>query len=184
VLIDTLDPFGGGEVFPLGRLREPLENLARASAFVLTRAEPGKRTDGIEAILRRYNPTAPVFRSWVVASKWRGGTPTGRVAAFCGLANPNTFWRVLRDSGLDAVTRWTFEDHHKYNCLEAGRMAQQTQLARLEYLVTTEKDYVNLPDGAFASLSGVKLCWLEVEVRLDDENRMMEYVKQATLQPQ
>src|ERR1035441_5713226 len=30
VLIDALDPFGGGQVFPLGRLREPPAGLARA----------------------------------------------------------------------------------------------------------------------------------------------------------
>ena len=38
VLIDALDPLGGG-VFPLGRLREPLTALARATAVVITRAE-------------------------------------------------------------------------------------------------------------------------------------------------
>ncbi len=169
VLIDTLDPFGGGEVFPLGRLREPMENLTRATAFVLTRAEPGKRTDAVEAVLRRYNPTAPIFRSWVQPSKWRGGTPGGRVAAFCGLANPNTFWRLLKAQGLCVETQWIYEDHHQYTCLEARRMAQLTQVAGLEYLVTTEKDYVNLPEGAFPALSGVKLCWIEIEARMEDE---------------
>ena len=183
VLIDALDPFGGAEVFPLGRLREPLENLSRASAFVLTRAEPGKRTDGIEAMLQMYNPKAPIFRSWVAPSKWRGGTPTGRVAAFCGLANPNTFWRVLRDQGLVVETQWIFEDHHQYGCLETRRMVQQTQAAQLEFLVTTEKDYFNLPDGAFAALAEVKLCWVEVEVRFDNEEGLMACVNHLTVKP-
>lgn len=181
VLIDTLDPFGGGEVFPLGRLREPLENLTRATAFVLTRAEPGKRTDGIEAVLHFYNPHAPIFRSWVQPSKWRGGTPCGRVAAFCGLANPNTFWRLLNDLGLAVEMKWIYEDHHKYGCLEARRMAKQTEAAGLEYLVTTEKDYVNLPEGAFAALAGVKLCWVEIEVRIDQEAELLECVSQLTV---
>ncbi|HEY3742761.1 MAG TPA: tetraacyldisaccharide 4'-kinase [Bryobacteraceae bacterium] len=181
VLIDTLDPFGGGEVFPLGRLREPLENLSRATAFVLTRAQPGKRTDGIEAILRHHNPHAPIFRSWVVGSKWRGGKPSGRVAAFCGLANPNTFWRVLKDYNLDATERWIYEDHHKYSFFETQRMARQTQEAGIEYLVTTEKDYVNVPEAAFKSFTGVKLCWLEIEVKIDDEAKLLEYVRKITI---
>ena len=181
VLIDALDPFGGGQVFPLGRLREPLDNLSRASAFVLTRAEPGKRTDGIEAMLRKYNPLAPIFRSWVAPSKWRGGTPTGRVAAFCGLANPTTFWRLLRDQGLVVEAQWIFKDHHKYGCLETRRMVQQTQNAQLEFLLTTEKDYFNLPDGAFGALDGVKLCWIEVEVRFDDEEGLLACVNHLTV---
>jgi tetraacyldisaccharide 4'-kinase len=181
VLIDTLDPFGGNEVFPLGRLREPIENLSRASAFVLTRADPGTRTDGIEEVLRHYNPQAPIFRSWVAPAKWRGGKPAKRVAAFCGLANPNTFWRVLSDLGVEAVEKWIFDDHHRYTCLEAMRLAHQTQLAGLEYLVTTEKDYVNLPEGSFAALGGVKLCWLEVEAKMSDEDGLLEYVRSLTV---
>src|SRR5581483_11867002 len=38
VLIDALDPFSRGDVFPAGRLREPMTALRRASAFVITRA--------------------------------------------------------------------------------------------------------------------------------------------------
>ena len=38
VLIDALNPFGGGEVFPVGRLREPPQGLARADAVVASRA--------------------------------------------------------------------------------------------------------------------------------------------------
>lgn len=182
VLIDCLDPFGGGDIFPLGRLREPLENLGRASAFVLTRANPGRATAGIESALRRYQPEAPIFRSWVVPSKWRGGTPAGKVAAFCGLANPNTFWKVLDELGLQVEERWTFDDHHKYTCLEATRLADQAQRAGVEFLVTTEKDYMNLPDGAFQAFEKVvRLCWLEVEVRLEDPSAFLEFVINRTL---
>ena len=39
VLVDALNPFGGGEVFPMGRLREPVQGLARADAIVITRSE-------------------------------------------------------------------------------------------------------------------------------------------------
>ena len=66
VLIDALDPLGGG-VFPLGRLREPFAALARATAVVITRAE--NRHPGIERLIRRYNPHAPIFRARVVAPR-------------------------------------------------------------------------------------------------------------------
>src|ERR1035438_9942988 len=69
VLIDALDPLAGG-VFPLGRLREPFENIARATAIVVTRVDPrvdpGQGTAGIEKLIRRYNAKAPIFRSRVV----------------------------------------------------------------------------------------------------------------------
>ncbi len=69
VLIDGLNPFGGG-VFPLGRSREPAEGLARATAIVVSRAEPGQHNTGLERQLRQYNRTAPIFRCRVVPREW------------------------------------------------------------------------------------------------------------------
>ena len=60
VLIDALNPFGGG-VFPLGRSREPAQGLSRATAIVVTRAEPGHHNTGLERQLRLYNTTAPIY---------------------------------------------------------------------------------------------------------------------------
>src|SRR5579863_112318 len=59
VLIDGLKPFGNGELMPLGRLREPMEALARADAFVITRSELSRITPAIERKLREYNSSAP-----------------------------------------------------------------------------------------------------------------------------
>ena len=70
VLIDALDPFSGGALFPLGRLREPLSALARADAFVITRVEPGSPIAGITARLRQYNKSAAVLCSRVGPRRW------------------------------------------------------------------------------------------------------------------
>ena len=47
VVLDALNPFGGGAVFPLGNLREPLGALSRAGAFVIMRAAPEREYAGI-----------------------------------------------------------------------------------------------------------------------------------------
>ena len=48
VVLDGLDPFGGGAAIPLGRLREPLAALGRADAVVVTRTAPGESIAAIE----------------------------------------------------------------------------------------------------------------------------------------
>ena len=63
VLIDAMSPFGNGELMPLGRLREPLEALARAGVLVITRTERSRIVPAIERKLRQYHPTAPIFRT-------------------------------------------------------------------------------------------------------------------------
>ena len=39
VLLDALDPFGGGRIFPRGLLREPIASLKRAGIVILSRAD-------------------------------------------------------------------------------------------------------------------------------------------------
>src|ERR1035438_1289288 len=70
VLVDGLNPFGGGEVFPLGRLREPVEALARADAIVITRGESSDLGPAIERVARQWNPRARVFLARIQAERW------------------------------------------------------------------------------------------------------------------
>ena len=103
VLIDGLDPFGGEDVVPLGRLREPLNALCRAHFFVVTRAEEDLRFQAIVRRLSELNPNAPAFRTRLIARSWhdyRNGEilpdlAGRRVGAFCALGNPENFWQTL-----------------------------------------------------------------------------------------
>ena len=177
VLIDGLDPFGGRATVPLGRLREPLEALSRADIFVVTRAENTAKFEAIRGELARYNESAPVFRTRLVARRWRdyltGETvevPAGtRVAAFCGLGNPQNYWNTLDSLGLERVFQWAFGDHHAYTPVEIQRTAHQARTYGAELLVTTEKDRINLPNHLERALKGMRLAWLEIELQLEDE---------------
>ncbi len=182
VLIDSLDPLGGGHVFPMGRLREPPEQLRRADIFLLTRVEPNQRTTGIEHELRKWNPAAPVFRSRVMFKNWQGGHPCGRVAAFCGLANPRAFWRTLEGLGIYARRQWEFDDHHVYSPLQTRQIAWQAKHGGFRYVVTTEKDFMNLSDDALAEFEGLELCWLEIDLEIEDERGLLAEIEQRLQQ--
>ncbi len=177
LIIDGLDPFGWDGIVPLGRLREPLEALNRADVFVVTRAENDLRYRAISERLRLYNSHAPVFRTRLVARCWRdyrtGACRTdldGRpVAAFCGLGNPENFWRTLDSLGLNVVFRWSFADHHSYNPFELQRIAAQARMRGAGLLVTTEKDRINCPDHLERAISPLDLAWLEIDLALEEE---------------
>ena len=70
VLVDALNPFGGGALFPVGRLREPVEGLARADAVLITRSEAGDLVPAIEREVRRVNPRVPIYRARIEAEHW------------------------------------------------------------------------------------------------------------------
>ncbi len=176
VLIDALNPFAGSAVFPLGFLREPLTALRRADAIVLTRAQPGRSYSGIRRRIRSVNSEAPIFLASVEPLTWihfssgdRVGHPPGPVVAFCGLANPASFWTTLANLRVEPVFRCDFDDHHHYTQRQVRTLARQAQGRGARSIVTTEKDAMNLPDCAREILGPMGLYWLKISTRLDDE---------------
>ncbi len=188
VLIDGLNPFAGGDVFPLGGLRESLGALARADAFVITRAAPEREYRGIRNQLRALNESAPIFRASVEPRYWinqrtraPGHPPEGPVAAFCGLANPASFWRTLKTIGIDPAFTWSFDDHHSYKWKELERLAAQARTNGGNVLLTTEKDAMNLPEHAGDILMAalVDLYWLKIGIQVDDEAGLMRLIESS-----
>lgn len=182
VLIDALDPLAGG-VFPLGRLREPLENLSRATEIVVTRAEPGQSIAGLERLLARYNAGAPVFRARVVPREWveleTGGVAAsvpGSVAAFCGLGSPRSFWRTLEELGADVRLRRAFGDHHRYQAKELRELAADAKAAGAAALVTTEKDAINLDEKVARMAGPLKVYWLKIDIEIEQEQDFLRRI--------
>jgi tetraacyldisaccharide 4'-kinase len=186
VLIDALNPFAGGAVFPMGRLREPLRALARADAFVLMRTAPEREYRGIRNRLLALNPSAPIFRGRIEPRYWvhtRTGQPAhppeAPAAAFCGLANPASFWGTLRSLGIDPLFTWTFGDHHRYRCTQVQRLAAQARMHGAPVLLTTEKDAMNLPERATEILldASMELYWLKIGIQVEREEALLELIE-------
>jgi tetraacyldisaccharide 4'-kinase len=187
VLVDALNPFGGGEIFPMGRLREPVEALARADAILITRSEASDLVPAIERAVRRWNPRAPVFRARIQPEWWvehRTGRnirteemKLERAGVFCGLGNPQSFYRTLDALGARYVDWVEFEDHHRYRPNELKRMAEQFRRIGATALVTTEKDAVNLCDGADELLAPLPLYWLKICMRIEGEAQLLAEIE-------
>jgi tetraacyldisaccharide 4'-kinase len=174
VVLDALDPFGGGEVMPLGRLREPIAALGRADVVIVTRTGRGRSIAGIEARIREHNPKAPVFtarvtpRGWIDAATGEAAGPPPRAGAFCGLGNPDSFWRSLRALGVVPLFRRAFPDHHRYTGEELRELASGAGA-----LLTTEKDAANLPAGWQQALAPLRVLWLEIGVEVDEAEALL-----------
>ena len=165
VLIDALDPLSGG-LLPLGRLREDFSALRRAHIVVITRTIAGRTYAGLTREIRRWNPNVPIFLSRTVTGLET--LPEG-AGAFCGLGNPEAFRTTLGqiraadsiEKELEATASVRlfqpaffeiFPDHHRYAEAETEALLQ-----RAPKLVTTEKDWLNLPprfqnDGRITAL--------------------------------
>ncbi|MBI4873265.1 MAG: tetraacyldisaccharide 4'-kinase [Acidobacteria bacterium] len=170
VLIDALDPFAGGAVPPLGRMREPLSALKRADVLVITRAARGRTFSGLEAELRRANPTAPLFYCRTRPEGWDGAF-SGPAAAFCGLANPAAFWDTLAGLGIRPVRTRAFPDHHRYSRAELETLERDARSAGAQTLLTTEKDLANLPGP-----TTLPLHWLRIGLEVDHAEELLRLI--------
>jgi len=150
VLIDATNPFGGGYLLPAGFLREPLDHLRRAHAFVITRSDEIDDVAGITRELRRFEPSAPIFTAIHGCAGLRvAGTQTPlapetlreqRVGSVCGIGNPASFRRILTRSGLTVAAACDFPDHHWFTAQDAAQMRDMMTAQSLDALITTEKD--------------------------------------------
>ena len=187
VLVDALLPFGGGHLIPLGRLREPLQELARADAIVVSRVDCGRAEASLERRLRRYNSHAPIFRAHTVPECWvdaasgneipAGEPPFTRAGAFCGLGNPESFWCILDLLGVRRVDSVEFGDHHKYWPREVQRLRDQFLACKAEAIVTTEKDSINLCEGWEELLAPLRLYWLKIGIQVEEEKALADLIR-------
>ncbi len=177
VTLDAADPLGGGQALPLGFLRERPEALGRADIVVVTRVAPGQSVAGVERLVRRYNPKAPVFTARVVPRRWvdaaTGETATlpDKVGAICGLGRPEAFWQTLRGLGIEPEFRRVFPDHHRYSL-------RDLRFGGVEAVLTTEKDVMNLPEGWQAALGGLRVLWLDIEVEVAEGEALLGMIKE------
>jgi tetraacyldisaccharide 4'-kinase len=151
LLMDASRSLGSESLLPAGCLREPLSAMARANILVFTRTETMPGT--IEAIgkLNQY----PVFAAatQLVGFRRLGGEiallssseiGAGPFFAFCGLGNPDAFFRDLQNWGLAVCGRVSFPDHHRYTDRDVLQIQREAKRVGANAFVTTEKDAQNL----------------------------------------
>lgn len=163
VLLNALDPFGGGRLLPAGNLREPASALSRAALALLTHSDQvaPERLAEIRAAVEAAHPGLPVAESVHKAEgvyglkddvrhalRWLKGR---KVCALSAIGSPVSFEAELRKAGAEVVQTWRYPDHHPYT---------ETELRTIESvrgglpLVTTFKDFPRLPKGWELVLSG------------------------------
>lgn len=181
VCIDSTDPFGGGKMLPAGRLREAKVGLNRADVVIVTRANIGSGIAVLRSGIADLNPFAQIFTSetaisGVVELKQiqskkgpdRREVKEHKVFAFCGIGNPEIFFKQLWQDGFEMAGTKTFRDHHKYRQMDIDETERLARDASADVLLTTAKDAVKLQELEF-TLS----CYVvEVEMVIDKADEL------------
>ncbi len=176
VLLDATAPRSAYRIFPYGSLRESVAGLRRADLVLWTRTELSSPPDALVDRLVEYDVLQVTSRMEAQAQLQAVGAGPDltakelrerHIVAFCGVAQPHTFYHALMKLGLEPEEVRYFPDHHRYSATD---LAQLAALAVDEgwVLITTEKDAVKLPPD-FTALQRVYA--LRVELVLDEAQR-------------
>lgn len=189
VLIDSLNPWGYGQLLPRGLLREPIQSLSRADCVLLTRCDQVEEEtlNQIERKIQQWTDR-PIIRSRFSPAgliNAKGDTRPietllhSNVAAFSGIGNPSGFRRSLTNTGLTVpdARYCIFPDHYRYRPSDLDSLGNWGVACEAESLITTQKDLVKIPQ---TELGGVPLWALQIELAFADpasEERLQNILK-------
>ena len=183
VTMDATNPWGGGKLLPYGRLRETPDSLSRADCVVITRCDQVRDLEDLRSDLRRLTGERPIFHSRMrtarMASLKNGSealSPDARVAAFCAVGNPHSFFEHVRRSGFELALQKSFPDHHVYSQDEIDSLSQAAKEAGASALITTAKDAVKLRTLSFALPCYV----LDIEIEIENAEELARLVAQKS----
>jgi tetraacyldisaccharide 4'-kinase len=118
-------------LLPVGRLREPLDSLRRASVVVTEQDE-----------LKEVPVSAKTM--WSVHRGISISNPPEQPVVFCGIARPQHFVKQLREAGLRESATKFYRDHHRYSEQDIRNLMQLKDKNCSRGFITTEKDAINL----------------------------------------
>ena len=150
------------QMFPAGKLRQPLSELKRADIIIITKT----RQESEHQFLNQYqniiiySSSTTSILSWdntnqALIKKTSQKMNHNKIFIFCGLADPNSFFQSSKKHYSNLCIKKSYSDHFQYQnndkFLEHCTLAQQQKISTF---VTSYKDFVKLQnDNSFISLN-------------------------------
>lgn len=136
--------YGNGFMLPAGPLREPKCAARHADAIIVIKSNRPRRKFVLPAgvpVFYAHNQTISPYDE------------DARLYAFAGIGYPKKFFRAL---GKNVVGRKSFADHYQYTTADLEKLFAAAARKNAQ-LITTEKDWVRLPQYARDRIKYAKL---------------------------
>jgi tetraacyldisaccharide 4'-kinase len=171
VLIDCQAPFGNEHLLPRGTLREPATHLLRASTIFITKSDGN--TTGLRSRIARLNGSAGIIEC-IHHPLYLEDLFTGerheldflkghKVAAFSGIAQPESFENSLIKLGAELVYSKRFADHHRFTLQEVLNAVNRSKKRLATAVITTQKDAVRFPK---VDRRDLPILFMRVEIKI------------------
>ena len=157
---------GNGLTIPSGPLRESLFGLKRAECVIIN----GKKNKYIENEIYKKNKKIKIFYSNYKPqniNEFRNK----KIIAFAGIGNPQNFFDLLTDHGLNIIETIKFPDHYKYSKKELENLLNKKKDNGV-ILLTTEKDYFRISENYTKNIHCLK-----IKTEIENKNQFINEIK-------
>lgn len=177
LLLDHLDPFGGGKLLPWGNLRESPRAAKRADVVIFTRSVsntiPPEARDlikGKEIFFSRHEYDGLYDRD---EEEVRPGELKGRkVAVYSGIAVPESFEDTVTERITEPDFSFRFSDHHMYDGEDIRFMKDRVPAGTV--FITTEKDWFK---SAELFPEDTDILVLKIRMAFDNIDRLLNIIE-------
>jgi len=180
LVLDATDPFGGFQMVPFGRLREPLYAIKRADVVIVSRAHRPFDQGQLISIVKYFcGDRIPILFTYTAITGLRhleSGLVydpdefTGWNAwVMCGIGNPRAFVDDLVGIGIGVSGESFFRDHRRYSQADLDPVVAKARKAGADLIVTTEKDAIRLQG---LNLSDIPVYTAQSKIQAEEEVRL------------
>jgi tetraacyldisaccharide 4'-kinase len=170
-------------LLPAGYLREPYSAIERADAILINRKF--SEAQEIPQEISRYFEGKKVFTAHYKSINFVDLTTRTEHAVeefsgqkslvVSGIANPFSFFNVLRQTGVDTENRMIFGDHKNYSHKEVQAIRKKYYATNSHSVVTTEKDAVKLLKYS-DELDDIDIFYLRIKIEPDNREEFNNYI--------
>lgn len=181
LLLDSARPFGNGHCVPRGILREPVEQMKRASALIFTRWPGEGNLARVSPMIDAHGKGRPIFRCmhvpdglFIAGRKESLDLQTlkkQKVFLFSGIARNDSFRETVSRLQGCVAGALAFPDHHRYSHKDVGLIWKRARDLNVDNIITTEKDYVNIQTQI---PSVPQLMVLTISISFEDDTEAFE----------
>lgn len=177
LLIDSENFFGNNLLLPAGPLREPLNEVKRADKVIIVNKNQKNETFKNrvtflqEKLKDKYGKDSVVCNLlpdeiYNISTK-QTLKEIKNVVAFTGIAQPESFFGLLTNTGINIADKFVFSDHYMYTEKDIKTIINSSCVCNVDAVITTEKDSVKIQPFLSRLETKIPVCALKLKADLN-----------------
>jgi len=184
ITISANDSKNDYRVLPWGNLREPLKNVNRSNAIIFTKTDnftPPKILAELQSAFKGTSIASSIIPTLMRydSSGYHKSLPSSEISfAFCGIAQPESFFKSIKQLDLKLGGKRILSDHQEYTESVITELSNQIKSSNCTAIITTEKDLVKLPESF---LDEFETFVIRVELKFKTEKAVLDMIQPVLL---